>query len=164
MIMIPSGLLYDTPVFMQPASCCNNQDLLCCLHDPESNVKLVVLHEVAERTVVIQTANGEHELIVVASGGCFFESSVLGMGEEFKVKDAANGLLVFVSCRTGNVLESDENGLPRCVDTISRGWVLWHHTISNSISGNTAVKAVRAVESLCNNYSDVKYKNAEIIL
>lgn len=82
------------------------------LRDDDFKAKVVVLQSVAEGVVVIRSASDGDELIVGANGGCYFESCVLGIGEEFKVEAIANGSVVFVSCRTGHVLDTDDTGFP----------------------------------------------------
>ncbi|KAL4150538.1 MutS protein 1 [Phytophthora ramorum] len=125
----------DVPFILQSASSLGQEDAYptkspVFLRDTESQAKVVLLHRVADEVVVIQSVDDEQELIVGANGGCYFESPLLGIREEFKVDVLANGSMVFVSCRTGNALDCDDNGLPRCIDTIRRGWFLLQREVT----------------------------------
>ncbi|ETM99478.1 hypothetical protein PPTG_18733 [Phytophthora nicotianae INRA-310] len=124
--MAMSALPQETPVVLQAAALSNlyPTDSPTFFRDDKFNAKVVTLHCVGESTFIIRSADDGQELIVGANGGCYFESPVLGITEEFQVEAVANGSIVFVSCRTGNVLDCDDNGLPRCVDTIRRGWFI----------------------------------------
>ncbi|KAG1703417.1 hypothetical protein DVH05_007365 [Phytophthora capsici] len=119
----------DTPLTMRFAAPCDSDSIyqtkaLVFLSDSTSDAKVVLLHCVRKDTFIIRSADDGQELIVGANGGCFFESPLLGISEEFKVESVADGSVVFVSCRTGNVLESDGYGRLRCVDTLRVGWFL----------------------------------------
>ncbi|RLN96261.1 hypothetical protein BBJ28_00021928 [Nothophytophthora sp. Chile5] len=94
------------------------------LGDGDVKVKSVVLNRTANGEIAIRAALDGQELVVGANGGCFFESPELGIGEKFTVEKLADGSLAFLSGRTGHVLEIDGSGLPRCLDTIRRGWLL----------------------------------------
>lgn len=153
----------DTPLVMQSASINGCNDLYptkssVFLRDDDYKVKVVVLHRVAEGVVVIRSASDGDELIVGANGGCFFESSMLGIGEQFNVEAIANGSVVFVSSRTGHVLDTDDTGLPRCVDTIRRGWFLLQHEGANKVSENPVVDAAPVVEPECGHCRDYEAK------
>ncbi|EGZ10544.1 hypothetical protein PHYSODRAFT_448399, partial [Phytophthora sojae] len=124
------------------------------LRDDDFKAKVVVLQSVAEGVVVIRSASDGDELIVGANGGCYFESCVLGIGEEFKVEAIANGSVVFVSCRTGHVLDTDDTGFPRCVDTIRRGWFLLQHEFAHKVSENPVVEAAPAMGPDCGHCRD----------
>ncbi|KAG6587132.1 Actin cross-linking [Phytophthora cinnamomi] len=157
------ALPIDTPLIMQSASINGCNDLYptkspVFLRDDEYTAKVVVLHRAAEGVVVIRSASDGEELIVGANGGCFFESPMLGIGEQFKVEATANGSMVFVSCRTGHVLDSDDTGLPRCVDTVRRGWFLLKHEILSKPSENPVVEAAPLMEPKCGHCKDDEAK------
>ncbi|GMF31425.1 unnamed protein product [Phytophthora lilii] len=153
---------YDTPLIMQSAHV-SDWDGLCpakppiFLHEDSAEAKVVLLRHIGEGVVVIRSATDGQELIVSANGGCFFESPMLGIGEEFKLEAAANGSTVFVSCRTGNVLESDTDGHPRCVDTIRRGWFLVQHDVVSRVQESPVMVATPVLE-LCERCKDSEAK------
>uniref|UniRef100_H3HD43 DNA mismatch repair proteins mutS family domain-containing protein n=1 Tax=Phytophthora ramorum TaxID=164328 RepID=H3HD43_PHYRM len=128
------------------------------LRDTESQAKVVLLHRVADEVVVIQSVDDEQELIVGANGGCYFESPLLGISEEFKVDVLANGSMVFVSCRTGNALDCDGNGFPQCIDTIRRGWFLLQREVT-TIPMKSPVEETAPVSSpVCGHCKDHEAK------
>ncbi|KAG7376657.1 DNA mismatch repair ATPase msh1, partial [Phytophthora pseudosyringae] len=154
------ALPQDTPLVLQSASGCGCDRLYptkrpIFLRDDESKAKVVVLHCVSEGVFIIRSAEDGQELIVGANGGCYFESPLLGLAEEFKVEPVANGSMIFVSCRTGNVLESDGNGLPRCVDTIRCGWFLLQRDgFSSDVNDKQVVEAEPVLEPPCDHCRD----------
>ncbi|RLN51759.1 hypothetical protein BBJ29_008786 [Phytophthora kernoviae] len=83
--------------------------------------------------------------------------------EEFSVETLPNQSLAFVSCRTGNVLEPDDNGIPRCVDTIRRGWFLLQHTTAHGPHENAVVNVSPVVNLLCIHCDESKERRENIM-
>ncbi|KAK1946760.1 hypothetical protein P3T76_002312 [Phytophthora citrophthora] len=134
--------------------------ILVFLNDSTSDAKVVLLHCVRKDIFIIRSADDGQELIVGANGGCYFESPLLGISEQFKVEPVANGSMVFVSCRTGNVLESDGNGRLRCVDTLRVGWFLVKQDGATS-SGRAVIEPEEmtpVVDRPCGHCTDHKAK------
>ncbi|KAL3664879.1 MutS protein 1 [Phytophthora oleae] len=159
------ALPQDTPLIMRFAATCGSDDLYATkapifLCDSTSNAKVVLLHCVRKDTFIIRSADDGQELIVGANGGCYFESPLLGISEEFKVEPVANGSVVFVSCRTGNVLESDGIGRLRCVDTLRVGWFLLQQggTSSNGKAVVEAEETMPVLDPPCGHCTDYETK------
>ncbi|KAG7399045.1 DNA mismatch repair ATPase msh1 [Phytophthora boehmeriae] len=152
--MFINTVRYDTPLVMQAASSYDQRSQFpvsvpIYLGDVGEKIKVVVLHRSHEGGVVIRSADDSLELIVADTGDCFFESSVLGIAEKFDVEILPNQSVAFVSCRTGNVLEPDDSGMPRCVDTIRRGWFLLQHSVANELSEGAVLKVPPVVSLPC---------------
>jgi hypothetical protein len=135
--MVRSALLFDTPLLLRSRLDLHSTKSPLYLRDAESKAKQVVLRQMSTDVVVIRAAEDDAELVVGTNGGCFFESPLLGLSEQFWVEPLTNGSLVFVSCRTGNVLGSDARGLPHCADTIRQGWFIAqpgvdHHPVAEA--------------------------------
>ncbi|GMF40089.1 unnamed protein product [Phytophthora fragariaefolia] len=128
------------------------------LRDNVRKPKVVVLHRNADGNIVIRSVSDGEELIVGANGACFFESPLLGIGEHFNVEPIANGSIVFVSCRTGHVLECDDTGRPRCVDTVRRGWLLLQHNVAKKVNENPVVELTPVPELECGHCRDYEAK------
>lgn len=143
-------LLHDTPLIMQssPSGDLPSKPVPTFLGDSAEKIKVVVLHLTSEGGIVIQAASNGMEMIVGANGGCYFESPLLGISEQFYVETLADQSLAFVSCRTGNVLEADSDGKPRCVDTIRHGWFILQHSMDNEAAKPPVVSVSPAPHEL----------------